>query len=233
MGQRRIAIDWNNAPGEGRIEVVRGRVVRGEVAKGQGTFSQGHFSSASGGPLRLNLTIEAEHLGEGAFATRVSVCGVANPFTFFLRDVRRDYPILIPAYGVAVTEAEDRRSFGEILCQSQETGLLTALQRIEMEPEASYEDAAANTRSLRCPIWLGLGRDIRIFEVGLRTSETIYDSVQPHFHGLTVALKETENQPCRYYFLLGRGWGCTERISRRLDEGVLPILHQELSLIHI
>ena len=227
MERKHIAIDWEAAPGEGHIEITRGRIVGGEVVKGEGTFSQGHFS-APGGPFRLIITVEADHLGEGAFATRVSVCTAANPFTFFLRDVCQDYPILIPAYGVAVTEAEDCRSFGEILRQSREKGLLTHLQRIDLEPEASYEDAAANTRNLHCPTWLGLGRDMRLFEVGLRTPETIYDSVQPRFHGQKVTLKETENQPCCYYFLLGRGWGCTERITRRLDEGVLPILHQEI-----
>jgi len=228
MNQRRIAIDWEVAPGEGHIEVIRGQIIGGEVLRGEGTFAQGRFASQGGGPFRLSLVIEGEHLGEGAYATRVSVCSAANPFTFFLRDMRRDYPILIPAYGVAVTEAEDERSYGEILRQSREEGLLTALECIELEPEASYEDAAAHTRSLHCPTWLGLGRDMRIFELGLRTPETIYDSVQPRFHGQQVALKETEDQPCRYYFLLGRGWGCEERISRRLDQGVLPILHQEI-----
>ena len=81
MEQMRIAIDWEAAPGEGHIEVARGRLISGEVARGEGTLSQGRFSSASGGPFRLLLTIEAEHLGEGAYATRISVGGVVNPFT--------------------------------------------------------------------------------------------------------------------------------------------------------
>jgi hypothetical protein len=228
MERKEIAVEWDAAPREGHVEVIYGHLVQGEVARGQGTFSQGQFASAAGGLFRLTLEIEAEHLGEGAYATRVSIGADANPFTFFLRDVHQKYPILIPAYGVAVTEAEDRRSYAEILRETRAKGLVTSLQRIDLEPEESYEEAARNTRHLRCPTWLGLGRDMRLFEVGLRTPETIYDSIQPRFHGERVALKETDGKPCRYYFLLGRGWGCTDRTSRRLEEGVLPILRQRI-----
>ena len=94
------------------------------------------------------------------------------------------------------------------------------LERVASEPEENFETAAEAVRSLSCQTWLGLGRDIRIFGVSERL-----DWIQPRFHGDEVALPETENRPCSYRFLMGRGWGAVENITRRLEDGVLPILH--------
>jgi hypothetical protein len=97
------------------------------------------------------------------------------------------------------------------------------LQQIEAEPEESFADAAVNTRDLHVPTWLGLGRDMRIFQVDERL-----ESVQPRFHGEEVTLPEAQDKPVQYDFLMGRGWGVVDKIARRLDGGVLPVLEGTL-----
>jgi len=95
--------------------------------------------------------------------------------------------------------------------------------------EETYDVAAAHTRSLVCPIWLGLSRDFRIFEVAIRNGQERGERVCPRFHGYGVGLPESDNNPVSYNFVMGRGQGCVHDVSRRLEEGVLPILHGTLS----
>jgi hypothetical protein len=153
------------------------------VAQGTGEFSDGRFSCSACGPYRLELTVDADHLTCGADPTMISVRNVPHPFTFFLRDVDKEYPIFIPDYGVAATTGDDGRSYREIEEAIRSKRLVSALQRIDMEQEESYETAAANTLELRSPIWLGITRDVRIFELGLRQPMLYTDYIQPRFHG--------------------------------------------------
>ena len=228
MENRSLAIEWARGPGEGRIAVTHGQLLGLEVRRGVGRISGDRFVAEEGAPFAVTLRVGAEHLGVGAKATRVSIANASGPCTFFLRDLRPEQPILISCCGLAATEADDPRTYEQILAAVRSRGLVTALQRLELEPEESYERAAQATRALRCPLWLGLGRDMRLFELLLRGPEAIFDAVQPRFHGTLVPRPEAGGAPCRYYFFLGRGWGCEERLARRLDEGVLPILRQEL-----
>ncbi|MHB0859239.1 MAG: glucosidase family protein [Anaerolineae bacterium] len=228
MTTLRVAVLWRTGPARGIVRVTRGSASLADGGKqrpGQEGKADLPFALDPHN-LRLELEIDAEHASPGAFTTRVTILEEHRPFTFFPRDVRREAPILIPVYGVAVTEASDSRTYDEILDAIRSRGLLINLQRLQSQPEVSYPTAAARTRAVHCPTWLGLGRDMRIFEVGLRTSQTIYDSVQPRFHANPVPLAENGDKPCRFDWLLGRGWGCTEHITRRLDGGQLPILHQ-------
>ncbi len=41
-------------------------------------------------------------------------------------------------------------------------------------------------------------------------------------------MPETGDKPTRYNFLMGRGWGAVDKITRRLEDGILPILHGTL-----
>jgi len=223
-----IAIDWEAGPVEGHIEVTNGKLLVGCFTNDEGKFLNDWFSYLSTEPCRLALVIDGENMEPGANATMVSICTDINPFTFFLRDVDMEYPIFIPDYGVVVTDAEDPRSFKEIVKAIQDRMFLSNLQRISMEPEESYETAVRNVRELRCPVWLGLSRDMRIFEMDFRHTGAMLDWIQPRFHGSGVPLEETGNVSSRYEFLLGRGWGCTNVISRRLEDGVLPIFRGEI-----
>ncbi|MCC6862335.1 MAG: hypothetical protein IT158_27415 [Bryobacterales bacterium] len=197
-----IAVVWSGGSPEGEVRVTGGRVA--SLSPGTGV----RFRAGAGGPFRLRIS------AEGGDRAILHVAARKDPFSFFLRDVSRDNPIYLPAFGAAVTVGDDPRSFAEIEAAVRARGLQTKLQAVESEPEESYDNAARHTRPLSCQTWLGVSRDVRIFALGERL-----DWVQTRFHGADVA---------RYSFLLGRGWGPSDRISRRLEEGVLPIVHGTL-----
>lgn len=209
----RVAIVWRGGRPHGEITVTDGAVRNGPAA----------FAATRNGAFRVEFEIEGNAQRYGSGATVVRVDDGANPFSFFLRDVRKQRPILIPAYGVAVTQAEDSRTYQQIVEAVAAAGQQTKLQRIESDPEETFGGAAAATRSLQTPTWLGLSRDVRIFAVSERL-----DSVHPRFHGDDLKLPETENRPTGYQFMMGRGWGPADQITRRLEDGVLPILHGTL-----
>ena len=78
-----------------------------------------------------------------------------------------------------------------------------------------------------CPTWLGLSRDIRIFEIttgpGKYSGET--DVITPRKASSSMRLPELDNNSARYSFVTGRGQGPEQNVTRRLEEGILPILH--------
>jgi len=221
---KKIAIQWKTGRPSGSIEVTDGELVEASQATHQvATAGAGQFRFPADGPRRLELKISGTPIAYGRGGTIVTVKEKDHPFSFFLRDAQKDFPIFIPRYGVIVTTADDARSFPEIEAAIHARRTLTKLQQIESEPEETFDAAASQTRDMRCPTWLGLGRDMRIFEVGERL-----DSIQPRFHGIEVPLPEAKDNPVNYSFLMGRGWGVGDKITRSLDEGCLPILHGTL-----
>ena len=127
-----------------------------------------------------------------------------------------------------MTHARDRRPYAEIEAAVRSRSLSTKMQQMEAEPEETYADAAAHTRSLTCPTWLGLGRDVRIFELGFQGGGEQWAYVMPRFHGVRATAPDAPDQPVRYNFFIGRGVGCTCDITRRLEDGALPILHARI-----
>ena len=220
----RIAIEWKGVHPAGQIVVSDGALEKLQVLRGQGEIQgSDRFSSQPGGSLRLGLQIKGTDVRYGKGGTIVTVADKEHPFSFFLRDVTKDFPIYIPAYGVIVTTADDQRTYDEIARAIHARASRTKLQQIEDEPEETFADAAANTRESQVPTWLGLGRDMRIFEVDARL-----ESIQPRDHGYEVTLPEGGNEPVQYSLMMGRGWGVVDKITRRLDEGELPILRGTL-----
>ena len=220
-----IAIEWPHDQVEGRIEVSSGRLGGLAVGRGAGAIEGNSFALQGGSGCRLLVTVEQENLSWGPNPTMVTVRAGTQPFSFLLRDVSAAYPIWLPAGAVTVTEGSDRRSYAEIAEVLRARGTQTHLQQIASAPEETWEQAAAHTRSLSCPTWLGLSRDIRIFEVAVNR-ETLDFSVKPRCHGPAVKLPELDDHEAEYHFAYGRGAGCAEALSaRRLEDGVLPILH--------
>ncbi len=218
--QKKIAIEWKSGRPKGQVNVRGGKVRSLKIASGLGSIEDGNrFSSSEDSPFRVDLSLEETEEGYGRDAAIISVATETQPFSFFLRDVHRQFPILIREYGVAVTTADDPRSYSEMEQDILGRGLRTRLQQMEDEPEESFQNAAQNTVSLSCPTWLGMGRDMRIFSIGERL-----EWIQPQFHGFEASLPETEDGPCRYDFQMGRGWGAADKINRSLEDGVLPIL---------
>jgi hypothetical protein len=227
MSTLEIAILWNNCPNAGLIDIGHGSCELMKLVQGAGTTNGNAFALTGSEPHRMELRIQADSLSPGALATTVSVRSEEKPFTFFLRDVSKKTPIYIPQYNVAVTLASDSRSFSCIQNDIADKGLKSKFDRIDEEPEESYEQASAHTRKLQAPTWLGVSRDVRIFEVGLRGPMAYADWIQPRFHGHGYFWEEKEYYPPRYGYVAGRGWGPNETVSRRLDSGTLPILHTE------
>jgi hypothetical protein len=157
----------------------------------------------------------------------VTVHAAERTFTFLLRDVNAASPILIPEFGAAVTTTEDARGYGEILDENRGRGLKKRLEQFADEPEETFSAAARESRSVTCQTWLGLSRDVRIFEVGIREPMVYTDWIQPRFAGHGYFWDEPEHMLPRFGFVAGRGWASSEKVKRRIDGGVLPILLME------
>jgi len=223
----KIAIEWPDGQPQGSIQVLFGKLGKIQIRQGNGKVSGNHFAFHSKGTARLEITCEDVQLQPGSEATVISVL-TDHPFSFFLRDVSAEFPIYLPEYRVVVTN--DSRSYAQIAAAIQSRGLRTKLQEIEFEPEESFENAAANCRHRPCPTWLGLGRDIRIFELatgpGNLTGEM--DVIRPLRAASTIPMPEPKKHAAQFGFVIGRGQGVISSVHRRLEEGVLPILHTTL-----
>jgi len=221
---RSIAIEWAGEKPAGRLVVENGRLTALKVAKGQGHVDQDAFSFQSPGDCRLEVCVDEARVGEGSEATLVHVQTDRCPFSFFLRDVSAATPMIVPAYQVAVTPADDPRTYNQIAASVRDRGLRTCLQQLRDEPDESYENAAASTRSMYVPTWLGTSRDARIFEIRIGEPYQRDDLILPKLSGSAVQIPELGGTPVQYFFTIGRGRGCRESVTRSLEEGVLPIL---------
>ncbi len=217
-----VAIAWRDDKPAGRIEVLHGRLAGLKISKGRGRVDGDRFVFSQQGENRLEIRLLDANAAAGRGATVVGVRTNSNAFSFFLRDVSTEFPVWIPAYGVAVLPAGDNRSCAQIEEAVTARELKTKRQIIDAEPEESFENAAPYTRDQPCPTWLGLGRDIRIFEIALAQDMEI---VYPKMASQPVNLPERGNRGAAYCYLPGRGQGVDNQVMRRLEEGVLPILH--------
>lgn len=217
--ERNVAVVFARPGESGNIQVERGTLLGIDGVPG-GT----KFQCKGPSPGRVLLSLDGDSSPYGSHSTLVTVAGTRHTFTFFLRDIDRHFPILIPAYEAAVTEAGDTRTFSQIASDVTREGRRSKLDEIESEPEEGFDEAAAHVRNTQCQTWLGLSRDIRIFSVGERL-----DWIQPRDHGVETDLPENQGKPVLYNLLVGRGWGARDDITRRLEDGFLPILHGKLT----
>ncbi len=230
MKMPRIAIYFKNGIEEGSFAIKRGQLEQGRLSCGDGNYDEITHTFKSEGPIRIELAINQAYIREGAHATVISVQADQRAFCFFLRDVSADFPIYVREYGIIVTTADCQKSFGQLVEDIDGRALQTTLQRIEAEAEESYDTAAQATRAMISPIWLGLSRDVRIFEahfrgIGNTDNERAWDCVRPRMGAHGVPHSESDATPVHYNYLLGRGLGCEYRITRRLEEGIFPIIH--------
>ncbi len=218
---------WNSAEVKGEIEVSNGTIKKLETAKGK--VKGNTFQTAPNEPARLTIEVSDLNNAFGPDPTRISVKTSSNSFSFLLRDVSSDYPVYIPEFGAAVTAANDLRSYRDIERDILKRKTFTKVQQIEKEPEVSFDAAAGKNRNMSVPIWLGIGRDMRMFDI----SEELQDFgqegkiIRPKYASSGVKLPETNNNAA-YIYALGRGVGPKNNISRRLDKGSLPVYHSVL-----
>ncbi len=221
-----VAILIKNGPAHGQIEVTHGVCRTLSLAQGHGECHGAAFDATAEGPCRIEAALDETHVALGSGATIVTVRRTNAPsFSFNVRDVNSATPICIPAYGVAVVPSNDPRSYAEVEADIHQRGMITVLQQIESEPEETREAAAQQTRALKGPTWLGLSRDMRIFSVAYN-AKSVFE-LTPRYPGLPLKLPENGDKPVTYSCPVGRGTACVEKVTRRLDEGCLPILHAE------
>lgn len=218
----KIAIEWQNERPAGYIEVLNGKLENIVLSKGRGKVRENQFEFSSQGVNRMEIGLKDVKTGSGSGATVLSIHTGNKSFSFFLRDVSADYPVYIPQYNVVVCQSGDNRSYQQIETEIKGRNLQTRLHKTENEPEESFDSAALHTRNQTCPTWLGISRDIRIFQIEIPQD---MDMISPLMASAPVTLPEIKNAGVSYCYLLGRGQGVEQNVCRRLEDGVLPILH--------
>ena len=221
-----IAILWPGGMPKGSIEILNGKIAEIKLGKGLGKVDKASFEFTGEGESRLEVTFTDANTGYGSSPAMVTVNTAKNPFTFFLRDIHMTNPVYIPEYKVAVTEQKDPRTFAMIEYETGRRLLRSQLDRIEMEPEESYTNAAAQNRSHTVPTWLGISRDMRIFEVSttLGSNWREAECITPRNASSGINSRYFDFKEVMYSYNIGRGVGVEQRGARRLDDGVLPIL---------
>ena len=226
-----IAIEWQNSQPGGTIDVVHGELVKIRIANGKGKITGNSFDFKTVGDARIEVTVTNVQNHAGSDPTMIRVKTARNPFTFFLRDVNSKYPICIPEYHAAVTEDQDLRSFAGIQSDIRNQNLKSKIRQMSDGAEESFDSAAVHTRNQPCPTWLGISRDIRIFELTDNRTNPASEMnlIRPRDSSSPVKLPELENKVVEYGYMVGRGQGVAINTTRRLEDGVLPILHSTLT----
>ena len=229
-----VAIETKSGGFCGAVEVENGSLEKLGIERGEGSTDEHRFTVGSAGPCRLSVSIGDAGVAEGGNATRVTLGLPKESVTFMLRDVSAAYPIYLPQYGLAVTTPEDPRCYDEISEAIRIRGGRSHLQSIENDPEESFEAAADSVIEPKCQTWLGLSRDMRVFEIDVDRETGYWGWIHPRFHANCVEIPELEpvgappylsNSGLLHRFVLGRGSSCVTDTWRRLEDGVLPILH--------
>jgi hypothetical protein len=220
--RKHISVEWKNKIPSGRVEVLNGTLESISISNGKGKIRNDQYIFNSTGANRLDINLSETKTDPGSGATVISISSEKNGFSFFLRDINEGFPIYIPQYGVVVCLQEDKRTYQQIESDIREKEFRTNLQNIETGPEESFESASLHTRDMKCPTWLGISRDIRIFEIG--TPQDM-DLIIPRNASSPVPLPDINNGNITYGYMAGRGIGVEDNLERRLEEGILPIVN--------
>ncbi len=225
----KIALLFGDAPAEGTIAIAHGRLDGLHTA--DGTTAGDRFALPRGG--RLEVTVAEESVKRGARATICRVQAGAASFAVLLRDLSAACPVWIPEFQAAAVPADDPRSYAEVAAAVAGRALVSDFARFAHEPELDYATAAQTTRRQVCPTWLGIGRDLRMFRVSYQDRYEYWGQIQPVYHTKPQSLRPVPDDAARigdapypYHILfeIGQGASCRPRLSRRLEDGVLPIL---------
>ncbi|MFI5187989.1 MAG: hypothetical protein ACHQF0_14760, partial [Chitinophagales bacterium] len=112
--KQKISIEWGNGRASGTINVLNGSLTKIEITKGHGKIFDNRFEFSQPGNVRITLEIDSVQNNPGPEPTIISIKTTTNSFSFFLRDVSKNFPIYIPDYSVVVLQDSDNRSFSEV-----------------------------------------------------------------------------------------------------------------------
>ncbi len=226
----RIRVEWKDIQVQGEVEVKNGSIANMEVIAGIGSVQKNSFHFESDRRNSIAITFEKARSQRGSGATLVTINSDKNAFSFFLRDVNSSYPIIIPEYKVVVLPYEDSRTFDDIFSSIPQQGPNTKGQNLEDQEEESYEQASQRTRDQSVPTWLGISRDIRLFEISPSIASNPFerDVISPKFGHESLIASRSNGRALNYSYVMGRGQGVQSNLSRRLKKGVLPILTSSL-----
>ncbi len=91
---QKIAIEWSGGKPSGTITVLNGSLTEIEIVKGDGKIKDNRFEFTGTGPARITLEFDDVQNNPGPGATIISVKTDNSPFSFFLRDVSKEFPML-------------------------------------------------------------------------------------------------------------------------------------------
>jgi hypothetical protein len=195
-----VTVSWNYKKPIGTVQVINGNLKSIKILKGNGKVKGSHFEFTSS--LNSSITIEIENVqnNPGPGATLISIKTNEHPFSFFLRDVTKDFPIYIPDYSVVVLRGSDNRSFAEVELNILSRKLQTKLQKIESEPEESFSSVEKRTLNQTVPTWLGLSRDFRIFQITESMPDDPLESniIAPKFSSSSLVLSGAKKEAGGY-----------------------------------
>jgi hypothetical protein len=224
-----VSVEWKGCTPLGTIEVLNGVLTDVKITKGKGKVKGNAFEFRSSQNNQIVLSFDSVRTAAGSGATVVTINTREHPFSFFLRDINKDFPVYIPGYQVVVFPYGSLDSYDAVEAMIQKRNLSSKLQQIESMPEESFDSVKNRTRNQSVPTWLGISRDIRIFQLSqsLEDAPAETDVISPKYAAESLTLPETNNRVVNYLFTAGRGQGVETAVSRRLEDGILPILHSQ------
>ena len=221
-------IEWKALSGEVSIEAFNGSVSTVKLVKGRVRAKGGVIKAVKPSCVRLRCGIDNPVTSMGPNSTIISIGNGAESFSFFLRDVNAQSPIWIPEYQVVVLPDGVSMSYDETVAFIKSRHLVSKIDNIEQAEEASFEAAEKVTRKMSAPIWLGISRDIRRFEISEELPDALstYQTdkmVIPTMAWSRLVDEGVSPHPISYNYSFSRGVGAYDNITRSLEDGVFPI----------
>lgn len=223
-----VEIEWKAVSGGVKIKADNGSVSSVQILKGKGRVRGSVVKVGKPSCIRLRCEIQDPVTSIGPNSTVISVGNGSESFSFFLRDVNTTSPIWIPEYQVVVLPDDFSLSYDEVVELIKSRHLVAKTDQIEQSEEASFEAAEKVTRKMSVPIWLGISRDIRLFEITEElpdaTSTNQADkTVVPNLASTLLIDESISDHPLSYNYSFSRGVGAYDNITRSLEDGVFPI----------
>ncbi len=222
-----VKIIWKHAPSSGTIKVKSGSLQNLAICCGEGKCENStfYFDNKQNGGVAVNISdITLNHTTS---PTLITVHCDDSSFSFILRDALfPENPIYISEYNVLAVCGDDKRNYNEIITDINSIKRKSDFERFECEEEESWETAVSRNRKQYSPIWLSTARDIRIFRVGYIEEMGFWGEIIPVYHSLVNFFDpDTRRNIEKILFAVGQGSACSINISRRLENGTLPILN--------